>query len=338
MRVNSFGLHLAREGKLAIGLAIVMAALLLCVELFGREGSTVTRLATVLNAGLPLVLLAIGASLVLACGELDLSVAGLCSFFGMSLLFVASTGTPKFASYAIVFGIAVSVGALQATAVVMTRIPSLVLTLGTSFLGFGVAFVLHARLMNTSQLCAATPGCKVGTVLPTYLPVSHRVGLFQDAVPWVVVVAAGVWLWRSGTLTGLRHLAVGMDAGAALRVALPVNRYRFGALLASTVLCYLYTMLMMVGFMGGGWNPGIGRGKELDAIATAIIGGTTVSGGWFSPLGLLLAAMLWAVFQKVQVWIPAVPPDAQQVVIGGLITAVGAFSSRWRHTKRGDAK
>jgi ribose transport system permease protein len=310
------------------GLRLVLLASvsLLIFATSAAVGGSVTGVATsVFSAAFPLIPLSLGAAVVISAGEIDLSVAGAISMYGTLILLMSTAGLSPALALPSSLCLACAVGFLIGCLVVRFRVPSLVATLGVGMVCAGVALLFDGIVGR--RAATAIAGGDVAHAVRT-VPQAYQLGLFQLTGLWAGAAGATAIGWRYFTLSALRHLAVGMNRNAASLAALPVNRIRFQSFVGSSLLAWLTAMLLMIGFQGGGWNPGSGRGLELIAIVIAVLGGTRITGGWFDPIGLMVASVLWVSLSQLQYVVPGLGPETQLLFTGTMVVLVAIAQSR----------
>ncbi len=113
---------------------------------------------------------------------------------------------------------------------------------------------------------------------------------------WKYVISTAVVgaliLWRYRSDAGLDHIAVGLDQTASQISGVKIKIVYFRSFLFAGVLVGLSAVLFMVNVQVGGWATNMGWGKELFAIAAAVIGGCKITGGRFDPLSVAVATIL----------------------------------------------
>lgn len=264
-------------------LVVILAALL------GASTSSPQIAAVVmgnwLRSALPLVPLALAAGLIISCGKIDIASGAAFSFVGMIIV----AWTKQFGS-----GAATTVGLLVAWSsvvlfylimyalIVIGRIPALLCTLGLALCGEGISLLLQAFVNRASS----ENGLAGMTVPPSDL------SFFSWKYTITLAVVGLLVLWRYRSDAGLDHIAVGIDQTASEISGVKINMVFFRSFLFSGVLVGLSAVLFLVNVQVGGWATNMGWGKELFAIAAAVIGGCKITGGRFDPLSVALATVL----------------------------------------------
>jgi ribose/xylose/arabinose/galactoside ABC-type transport system permease subunit len=271
-----------RWSPTATTLVVFLAGLGLCAARFPvvLSGQVLGDLLTD-SAGLGIV--AVGMTVVVVSGGIDLSVAGVMAF---SAMFVAVAierwGLPPLAAFALIAALASAFGAAVGAGVHLLKTPPFILTLAAMFLARGACFVLSKEAIPIRQ-----PDFQRLSSFALHLPG----GFTLSAVTMLMLTAfvlGGVLLHR--TAWGATVFAIGGDPRSAELMGLPVARttvsiYAFSAFCASVagVALSLYT--------GAGY-PLAAQGSELDAIAAVVIGGALLSGGHGRMAGSFLGVLI----------------------------------------------
>jgi len=299
-------------------LIIVMLAIIIAIVI-GDARTFFGSLKTIVESAAPYIPMALGVAVVISCGEIDLSVAGLLSFCGMLTLFLASLGWNMLYVHGLVLFLALLVGVFIGFLVSRWKVPSLILTLGISFFLFGISYIIDhiLKIKNMRRI----------------LPDTSIWGIFGKWW-WALIIILIMFLVfvRKFSLHWKYHIATGLDIRAAISAALPIRRVKFVAFVTSSLLCYVSAMLLMLSYNLGGWDVSTGKGKELTAIAAAVIGGTRISGGRLQHFNVVLAVILWFALLYLTDRIPIVEPEMQEAAIGLLVIVVAILGSRKSRT------
>jgi ribose transport system permease protein len=315
-------IDLARHSRLAeyIGMVVVLAML---VALFGALNehffSRIT-FTTVANQVPALTVIAVGMTLVLIAGGIDLSVGSVMAF-GASVLALAlvTWQWPLVIAVALCLGTGLAAGFVNGFIVVRWSIPSFIVTLGMLEVARGGAYLV-------TQSRSVFVGSAIGTI-GSPLP---GVGLSPAFLLAVLVVVAGQIL-LSMTVLGRHILAVGGNAEAA----------RFSGVEPRRVLVAVFALSGMLAGLGGVFHvaylesadPNSGVGLELSAIAAVVIGGTSLMGGRGSVVSSFLGVLIIAVLQTGLAQIGATEPT-KRIVTGAVIVAaviLDAYRQRLSH-------
>lgn len=273
-------------------------------------------------------LLATGMVLVIVAGQIDLSVGAMSGLLG-ALTAIAATrlGWPLPMAYALAPALGVALGAAQGSLVARLRIPPFIVTLGgmlvfqgallgltrgitvtppPAFLLVGQTYLppLIGSLLSLACVivCARRMATSRGTERLRWLAVLALVPLFvhtmndYEGVPVPVLLLVGVasLLALVATRTPFgRHLyAIGGNREAAFYSGVPIERRITGVFMVMGALAGVAGVVLTARV--GAATTDAGRMMELDAIAAAVIGGTSLLGGRGSVWGALLGALVMA--------------------------------------------
>jgi rhamnose transport system permease protein len=263
-----------REVSVAGAIIVLLAILAIAAPgYFGRE-----NLKDIFLANVPVLIVAIGMTLVILTGQIDISVGSVFAVCGVAAGVCAKSGMsmPVVVLAACLTGAAL--GALNGALVVYLRIPSIVATLA-------------AMVALRDGLRWTTQGAWIAD-----LPRGFQwVGLSQGSYPAFILLIAGVLL----TLTnwGLRNLpagraiyATGSNEEAARLAGIDARLCVFSALLVTGALTGLAAVLNSVRFNQIPSNAGLGL--ELKVIAAVVVGGAAIAGGRGTILGTTLGVIL----------------------------------------------
>ncbi len=225
----------------------------------------------------PAALLALAIIVPLTAGDYDLSV-------GATLTLTASTigvlnvwqHMPIGLVLCIVLGIGVLVGLFHALFIVYFRVPSLVVTLGSTSLMSGMV----QWMTNSSTIGGIDNGLIMAAVGYRFLGIPY-------AFYYALVAAFAMWYVFDYTPLGRKLLFVGRGREVARLNGIAVNRVRVGALVTSAVLASAAGILY-AGILGSA-DPFSGLNYLLPAFAAAFLGATTIQPGRFNPWGTIVA-------------------------------------------------
>ncbi len=273
-----------------------------------------------------IALLAIGETFVIIGGGIDLSVGSVLVFSGVvSAKAMAALGPEPALATLIVVGGATAVvtgagwGLVNGVFVVKTRIPDLIVTLGTTGIALGLAQVV-------------TGGVDISVPL----------GLTRDlgngnsflGIPWLVLIAlvvAGLMqVILSATRFGIHTFAVGSNREAGRRVGVKVDAHRIKLYAISGSLAGLGGFLSLA--LYSNTTMAAHSTDNLVAIAAVIIGGTSLFGGMGTVLGSLAGVLVPVVLQDGFV-IMGLPPFWQPVAIGLVLIGAVYLDGRRRASR-----
>lgn len=260
-----------------------------------------------------LILIAVGEAIVIITRNIDLSVGsvlGLTAYFSGSL-FADFRGIPivVVAIAAVLLG--AFLGLINGALVAFVRVPSLVITLGTlyAYRGIDVLWVGGNRIFPTS-LPNAFVNLGVAQILT--IPVL--------TIGAAIVAVCAAWFMRNRR-AGRELYAIGSDPAAAELYGLRTRRLVIMSFLTSGSLTGLAGVFYMATYATA--DSQVGTNWELQAVASAVIGGVAIFGGSGSIWGAAIGAFLLTTIDDA-LPVLGIPSLWQQAVVG--IFIVGAIS------------
>jgi ribose transport system permease protein len=288
---------------------IVMVLVIAYFSYRSARFSTVENLQTILVAAAPFALIALGQTLVILTGGIDLSVGSIIAMAGMTAAAVAKAGHGLWVTVLSAIVVGLLAGAINGLLVSRADVPPFIATLGMLTAGSGIAYVIGGGA-PINGLPADFGKIANTTILGLQIPVIVMI---------VGVIALGVIMRR--TSYGMRVYAVGGNRMAAEIAGVNARRVLFSVYALSGLLAGLSGVMLSSRVISG--PPTLGQGYELDAIAAVVIGGASLMGGrgtvWGTALGLLLIQTL-----NNGLDILIVPAYWQSVIKGVLIVAAVA--------------
>jgi rhamnose transport system permease protein len=253
----------------ALGLVLAFAA----PGFFARD-----NLSDLFLANLPVLIVALGMTLIILTGQIDISVGSIFAIAGVLAGLLAKAGLPMPLVALSACLVGALLGGLNGALVAYVRIPSIVVSLAT-------------MVALRDGLRWATDGAWIQD-----LPASFQwLGLTQGAYPFVALGTAGAL--TIALAWGLRHLAAGRavyatgsNREAARLAGLHTAFVTFAVFVLAGGLTGLAALLNSVRFSQIPSNAGLGL--ELKVIAAVVVGGTAISGGRGSIAGTVLGVIL----------------------------------------------
>jgi rhamnose transport system permease protein len=263
-----------REASVAAAIATLALALAVAAPGYYARAN----LSDLFLANLPVLIVAIGATLVIVTGEIDISVGSVFAIGGVLAGLIAKAGAPMPITLAAAALAGAALGAINGGLVAFLRLPSIVVTLAT-------------MVALRDGLRWATQGAWVQD-----LPASFQwLGLSQGAYPAAAFACAALLLggtaWACRNLSGGRAIyATGSNPDAARLAGINVAAVRFVVFTIAGGLTGLAAVLNAVRFNQIPSNAGLGL--EMKVIAAAVVGGASITGGRATFTGTLLGVML----------------------------------------------
>lgn len=325
-----------RKYAIVVIFAIMCLAMSLMTKAFYQPNNLVNVVRQISVVGL----IAIGVTMVIITTGIDLSSG---SVLALAAVIAASLGQqpdwhdakypgislPLIVPILAALLIGLSAGAINGSLISRFKIPPFIATLGMMTVARGAALLYSNR--PVSGLTDTYNFIGQGEIFKVF-PVEGRppLGLPIPVIILVVVaIAAHILLTR--TRFGRYIYAVGGNEQAALISGLNIGRIKIGVYALAGLLSGL-AGLVLSSRIGSG-QPGLGLNYELDAIASAVIGGTSLSGGigtiWGTIIGALIIGVLnngldllnvsayWQTIVKGSIIVMAVIVDERKNRLGG---------------------
>jgi galactofuranose transport system permease protein len=234
-----------------------------------------------------IVIVAVGMTLVIATGGIDLSVGSLMAIAGtlaplifLSRVLPLSDRSAGNALAVIVPIVAAGLfGMFNGVLVTSFRIQPIIATLVLFIAGRGIAQVMT----NGNLQPFNNPGFQ-------YIGLGQPLGIPFQVILMLVIVAAVAWIMRVTTF-GRYVLATGGNEAAARLAGVPVNRVKLAVYTISGLLAGLAGLIVIARNASSDANL-VGLNMELDAIAAVAVGGTPLTGGRATIVGTLIGALI----------------------------------------------
>ncbi len=227
-------------------------------------------------------LVAVGVTLLMICGEFDLSVGSVFALMPMTMAVLIVGGMPFWLAVMVGLGLCAVIGFLNGWITIRFDIPSFITTLGMMFM---------ARSMTVVVSGGFPPRIRPGEV-PSWIFVGFvdDGGLIRASVIWFAGIAIVIALLLARTNFGNWVRATGGFLPAAAAMGIPTGKVKIACFIICSVLAGFAGMVQSLRL--NSFLPSIGEGMELQAVAAAVIGGTSLAGGIGSILGGLIGATL----------------------------------------------
>ena len=282
-----------------------------------------------------IAIMAVGATLVIISGGIDLSVGAIYALasvlaamvfhkFGPEVLQNQNSPLPGILlGMGTCLGVATLCGLANGAMIVALKVHPFIITLGTMAIFRGIAFV-------------ATKGQSVGGFPQTFrdmvrMEIADGLSLVPLTVMVVVAIVGGIYLTRMAV--GRRIYAVGGNELASRFSGVRVERVKLSVYIFSGLTAGIAALLSL-GYYGGA-TSGDGAGYELNVIAAAVVGGASLSGGKGSALGALLGALLIQMISS-GIVILGIDQNYSQIIIGSVVILAVVFDqfNNWLAKRR----
>lgn len=273
------------------------------------------------NSQAVLLVLTLSLVVTLTASEYDLSAAAVLTLSAM-LIAVLNAQAGFGVGYAIILALlaGAAVGVVNGILVIGIGIDSIIATLGTGTVIAGIALWIS----NSETISG------ISQMLVNYVIVPRIFGLSLGFL-YALVLTALLWYVLTFTPVGRRLLFVGRGRRVARLSGLHVERLRFGALLAGSVLAAVAGVLYAG--TSGAADPSSGETFLLPAFAAAFLGSTAIAPGWFNAWGAF-AAVYFLVTGINGLSLLGIQVFIQDLFYGGALIIAVALSALVRRAER----
>lgn len=300
---------------------LTLAALFLGLAVASPHFLTGMNLASLVRQTAVINIMALGVTLVIVAGGIDLSVGSLMALAGLLGCMSMEKGAGMAAGTAIGIVAGAALGLANGLLVTQLRINPFIVTLGTLGIFRGVALLISGGLPVHG--------------LPkefSYIGEGEIAG-----APFVLILlllcGSGMHFVLKHTRLGRYALAIGSNPEAAYYSGVPVAFHTTAAYAICGLLTGLAGMVESSRLMTG--QPTAGQGYELQAIAAVVIGGGSLRGGEGSVGGTLIGAMIMGLLANGSDLL-GISPYVQQAIIGAVII-LAVFLDEMRKRRMGSA-
>jgi methyl-galactoside transport system permease protein len=335
----------AKEGRFTVkrlrefssknAISLVLLALIMVIGFINSDFLQVSNIRNILIIASVRVIIALGISGILITGGTDLSAGrtvGLTACIAASLLqrpdyadrmFRNMGPMPLLVPILIAAGVGLLVGIINGSIVAYLKVPPFIATLGTMVIVYGAASLYIDRPPRGAQ--------PIGGLRPDFTNIgTGYLGPNGDlSIPYLILIAAAIifvyWVMLNKTRLGKNTYAIGGNPKAATVSGVNVEK---NLIMVYAIAGCLYGLAgALLAARTGGATNNYGMSYEMDAIAAAVIGGVSTSGGIGKVGGIITGVIILEVLNNGLV-ILGVNAYWQQVIKGVIIVAAVAFDIR----------
>jgi simple sugar transport system permease protein len=354
LRKTSFLTGAMRRPELG---ALAGLVLVIIFFLFTANSSmfTLSGAMTILAPASQLGILAIAAALLMIGGEFDLSIGSMIAFTGLTFAaFLVNAHWPLSLAIVATLAFACVLGAINGQLVILTRLPSFIVTLAFLFILRGLTLVgLKFATGGSTQLRGVDDVVQDGLVRSLFSGVAFQglfswlagqglIEKFDTGLPKVSGVPVSI-VWFIGfaivatwvllrTRVGNWIYAAGGDANAARNSGVPVSRVKTGLFMLTACAAALVAILTVLD--AGSTDARRGVQKEFEAIIAAVIGGCLLTGGYGSAIGAFVGAIIFGVV-SIGLTYTTFDSDWFQVFLGAMLLIAVLFNNYIRRKVTG---
>ncbi len=310
-------------------LALVLVALFIFFSLTTEAFFTGPNLINVMRQASFTGIAAVGATMVLLIGGIDLSIGSLLAFTGViAAKVIIEAGLPP--AVGLLAGLAAGTlaGLLNGLIITRLRIPALITTLGTLTIIRGIGFTLTGGLPVFGFPQEPFLGFAEGVQA---IGKGYLLGIPVPVIIMVIVFVLGyIFLYR--TYFGRYIYAIGGNAETARLSGIKVTRIQLLVYTLAGLLTGIAGMIVM-GRVNSG-QPSVGVGFELEVITAVVLGGVSIAGGAGSLLGVILGVFIMGVLSNGLIILNV--SEYNQMVVRGLVLLIAVGVDQLRIRARGN--
>ncbi|MGB9856888.1 MAG: ABC transporter permease [Dictyoglomaceae bacterium] len=301
-------------------LNILLALIILCIFITIMNPKFVTpfNLQVVARQIAIYGLIAIGETLIIIGGGIDLSVGSLVALTGVLVALFMKNGMDMMVAILAVLIISCLIGLWHAFFVTKLKVPPFIITLGTLTAARGLASVI-------------TKGWPI-IGLPEKFFFIGQGDLWGIPFPTIILIIFAILAFfiTKYTVLGRNLYAVGGNIEAARLSGIDVDKVRIFTYIFGSFLAGITGIIIASRLSQG--QAGVGGGYELSAIAAAVIGGTSLSGGEGTILGTIIGASIMSVIYNGLILLEI--SSYWHDVVMGLVIVTAVTIDIWRKRKR----
>lgn len=309
-------------GKLGVVGNVSLATILLIIvfSILSPYFFTLTNIVNIFRQSAPLAMVAVGITIVIISGGIDLSVASNISLTSVIFaMLIRNLGLPLSVAIILVFALGIGLGLFNGFLITILKIPPIIATLATAMTFSGIAFTI-------------TQGYSIN------LPVASAIRYLGNGKIWLIPVSIVLvvivyfiiqWILQN---TGFGRIIYGLGGNveAVYLSGISVRKYTLIIYMVCGFFAAFASILLTARVANG--HPNNGGGMEMDSIAAAVLGGTSIYGGVGSVWGTLIGVLTMTIILNGLNLLNINPYI--QVIVKGLVLAAAVAVSSIRTAKR----
>ncbi|OMG51189.1 ribose ABC transporter permease [Paenibacillus macerans] len=263
-----------------IGIIFVLLVLCVILSIVSPVFLTTENLITVLRQVSNNVFLALGMTLVMILGGIDLSVGAIVAVSGtLTVGFMVNNGIPM--PVAILLGILIGtlLGFFNGVIITQFKLPAFIVTLATMNIAQGIAYIYSggrsARITNDAY---------------TQLGTGKLFGFLPLPVLYMAILTVIFIVLLNKTKFGTNIFAIGGNREAARLSGVRIKKVEIAVYTLAGLLSALAGIVLSARMYSG--QPSVGQGYEMDAIAACVLGGVSMAGGRGRISGTIFGVMI----------------------------------------------
>ncbi len=323
LRINRF---LRQNG----GVLLPLAVFLLVFFVGGRLYPTMQKPQVFFNLFIndsSLLLVAIGMTLVILTGGIDLSVGGVIALVTTATAVMLRAGVSAYIVLPLMIVIGVALGGLMGWIIQDLKVQPFIATLMGLFFARGLAYII-----SLTSVPIKNEVYKAIALTPIYIPFIPKAYIYPPTLVGPIMLLVAVYL-TFFTRFGRTIYAIGSNEQSAMLMGLPVRRTKILVYAFSGFCSALGGIVFSLSLLAGYGQ--FATGMELDAIAAVVIGGTALTGGIGNVIGTLFGVLIHGTIVSVLQFNGTLSSWWTRIGVGILtLLAIGAQSIFYVRKKR----
>ncbi len=301
-----------------IGMIGIFLVFTVICSAMGKNFLNINNIMNIVNQASINAILAIGASIVILTGGIDLSIGSVVGFVGIFLAMNIKDGMPIPAAIILCLLCGAVIGLFNGVLVSYGKVPAFITTLESMQAVRGLA-----QIINEGQAVSGF-SLKIGALMKTKF-----FGVIPIGVLYVVVFYAIMILILAYTKFGRGIYALGGNSHAARLSGIRVKKLEVIVYILCGVFAAFAGVMLLARLLYA--DPSAGGSYEMNAIAAAVIGGISMSGGKGKLANTVVGAIILATLTNgLQIMNVA---TYYQTVITGLVVIVAVFADKRKERK-----
>lgn len=306
------------EWMIYFGMLGIFIVFTVSCSIMGKNFLTLNNVMNIINQASINAIIAIGASIVILTGGIDLSVGSVVGFVGIFLALRIKDGVPIPIAILMCLLCGALIGLFNGVLISYGKVPAFIATLGSMQAVRGLA-----QIINGGQAVSGFP-LEIGALMKTKF-----FGVIPIGVLYVVIFYALMILVLTYTKFGRGIYALGGNSHAARLSGIKVKKQEILVYVISGVFAAFAGVMLLSRLLYA--DPSAGNSYEMNAIAAAVIGGISMSGGKGKLANTVVGAIILATLTNgLQIMNVA---TYYQTVITGLVVIIAVFIDKKKERK-----
>ncbi len=309
LNANARQMHLSAALRQYGGILIALVVLCVIFSVANGRFMTVANFTNILQQVAVVAIAAFGMTWVILLGEIDLSIGSIIAVAGMAGAQALAIGMGFFPALLVTLLAGAVMGLINGVLTAKLLLPSFIVTVATMGIYRGLVSL-------------PTNGAPAMIMDPTWIAIGAGSFLGVPVIIWIVAV---LFLFNhillSRTTFGRRTYLTGGNREAALYSGINVDRLKIAIFTLSGVMAAISGVLLSSRLYSAQTNAGMSY--ELDAIAAAVLGGTSLSGGVGTMVGTLIGALIIGVMNNGMNMLSV--PYFYQLIVKGLVILIAVW-------------